>query len=157
VARRNGAVNQAELRQMAMEPLKDAKALLGRKRWEFAYYSAGYSVECGLKACVLARMIHTAWVFQDRWEAKVWLTHDFSKLIDLAGLRAELNAQLASSAAAAAAGGSPGRAFAVNWGVATLWTVESRYVPKTEAEARALYAAIADKQDGVLRWIKNYW
>ena len=26
-----------------------------------------------------------------------------------------------------------------------------------EAEARALYAAIADKQDGVLRWIKNYW
>jgi HEPN domain-containing protein len=48
-------VNQAELRQMAVERLKDAKALLGQRRWEFAYHAAGYSVECALKACVLAR------------------------------------------------------------------------------------------------------
>ena len=37
------------------------------------------------------------------------------------------------------------------------WKVESRYSSKTEAEARALYAAITDKPDEVLRWIKTFW
>jgi hypothetical protein len=149
-------VNQAELRLMAVERLKDAKALLGRKRWEFAYYTAGYSVECALKACVLARMIHTGWVFEEKWKAQECLTHDFGELVRLAGLNSELNAKLAASAAAAA-GGLPGGAFATNWATALLWKVESRYTPRTEAEAKALYAAIADKPDGVLQWIKNYW
>jgi hypothetical protein len=141
---------------MAVERLKDAKALLGRKRWEFAYYTAGYSVECALKSCVLARMIYTAWVFEERWKAQECLTHDFEELVKLAGLTHELNARLAATAAAAA-GGLPGGAFATNWATAILWKVESRYTPRTEAEAKALYAAIADKPDGVLPWIKRYW
>jgi hypothetical protein len=89
-------------------------------------------------------------VFQDRWDAKVCLTHDFGKLIDLAGLRTELNNRLAASAAA-------GGTFATNWTTASLWKAESRYVPRTEAEAKALYAAIADKPDGVLKWIQKFW
>jgi hypothetical protein len=141
---------------MAVERLKDARALLGRKRWEFAYYTAGYAVECGLKSRVLARMIHTAWVFEEKWKSEECLTHDFGELVRLAGLKVELNAELAASAAAAA-GGPPGGAFANNWGIVTLWKVESRYTPKTEAEAKGLYAAIADKPDGVLQWIKRYW
>src|ERR1700730_8700239 len=95
-------VNRVELQAMAEERVKDAKALLDGGRWEFAYYAAGYAVECALKACLLARMIHTAWVFQEKWEAKACLTHDFGKLIDLAGMRDELNNQLAATAAAAA-------------------------------------------------------
>ncbi len=144
----DAAVNQAELRKMAEERIKDAKALLRGKRWEFAYYAAGYSVECALKACVLARMVHTAWVFEEKWDAKSCLTHDFGKLIDLAGLRGELNAKLA------AATGGP---FAFNWGAANKWKVESRYASKTEAEARDLCTAITDKPDGVFGWIKKYW
>ncbi len=100
---------------MAKERIKDAKALLGRKRWEFAYYAAGYSVACALKSCILARMIYTAWVFQEKWDAKVCLTHEFEKLIDLAGLRDELNNKHAASAAAAAPGGPSGGVFAVYW------------------------------------------
>src|SRR5262245_38389375 len=112
---------QAELRQMAQERIKDAKVLLDGGRWEFAYYAAGYAVECALKSCLLARMIHTAWVFQEKWEAKACLTHDFGKLIDLAGMRDELNNKLAASAAAAAAAGGPcGGAFAAHWGTALL-------------------------------------
>jgi hypothetical protein len=61
-----------------------------------------------------------------------------------------VNNQLAASAAA-------GGAFATNWKTAILWKVESRYVPRPEAEARALYAAIADKPDGVLKWIQKFW
>lgn len=145
-------MNQAELRAMAKERIKDAKVLIRGKRWEFAYYAAGYSVECALKSCVLARMIHTAWIFQEKWEAKLCLTHEFGKLIDLAGLRDELNNKhAASAAAAAAAGGPPGGVFAGYWGTILQWEVSSRYLPKTEAEAKALYEAITDKSDGVLK------
>jgi hypothetical protein len=141
---------------MAQERILDAKALLDGGRWEFAYYAAGYAVECALKSCLLARMVYTAWVFQEKWEARVCLTHDFGKLVDLAGMRDELNNKLKASAAVAAAG-SPGGAFVGHWGTVLQWTVESRYQPRTEAEARALYEAITHNPDGVLPWIQNYW
>ncbi len=60
-------MNQAELQTMAEERLKDAKALIDGGRWEFAYYAAGYAVECALKSCILARMIHTGLIFKEKW------------------------------------------------------------------------------------------
>src|SRR5262245_37008333 len=102
------AVNQSELQKMAEERLLDAKTLIEGGRWEFAYYAAGYAVECGLKSCILARMIHTAWVFEEKWDAKVCLEHRFGKLVVLAGLMDQLNAALKESAAA-------DRRFATNW------------------------------------------
>ena len=143
-------MNQADLRQMAEERIKDAKALIRGKRWEFAYYAAGYSIECALKSCVLARMIHTAWVFEEKWNARDCLTHDFEELVKLAGLTNELNARRVASRAA-------GDLFISNWKVVAGWTVASRYAPKTEAEARGLFAAITHNPDGVLRWLKRYW
>src|SRR5207249_10785134 len=104
-SREGTTVNQADLQKMANERILDAKALLDGGRWEFAYYAAGYAVECALKSCLLARMIYTGWVFEEKWEAKACLTHDFGKLVDLAGMRGELNNKLAVSAAAAPAGG----------------------------------------------------
>jgi HEPN domain-containing protein len=62
-------VNRSELQIMTEERLKDAKALLDGGRWEFAYYVAGYAVECGLKSCILARMIYTGWLL---WIKKYW-------------------------------------------------------------------------------------
>ena len=143
-------MNQVELQKMAEERLKDAKVLLDGGRWEFAYYATGYAVECGLKSCILARMVHTAWVFEEKWDAKACLDHRFGKLIYLAGLTDQLTDQLKVSAAA-------GKEFAVNWETAERWTVTSRYEAKTEGEARDLFAAIADETHGVLRWIKIYW
>src|SRR4051812_36482066 len=63
-------VNQALLRKMATERLLDAQALLAAGRWPFAYYVAGYAVECALKACVLAQMVNTGWVFKEKVEGK---------------------------------------------------------------------------------------
>jgi hypothetical protein len=137
---------------MAEERLRDAKALLDGGRWEFAY-AAGYAVECALKSGILARMIYTAWVFQEKWKAEECLTHDLGKLIDLAGLRNELNARLTAAAAA----GPPSGAFIGYWDTVRQWKVTSRYESKTEAEARALYEAISHNPDGVLQWIRNYW
>jgi HEPN domain-containing protein len=139
-------VNQADLRRMAEERIKDARALIRGKRWEFAYYAAGYLIECALKSCVLARMIHTAWVFEEKWNARECLTHDFKELIRLAGLTHERDARRAASPA-----------FHANWTTVEAWNVTSRYTSRTEAEAKTLFAAITDKPDGVLRWLKNHW
>jgi hypothetical protein len=76
-------------------------------------------------------------------------THDFARLIRIAGLEDELNARLKASAAA-------GDDFVNNWNAAKAWTVDARYVAKTEAEAREIYSAITDEPDGVLKWIRNY-
>lgn len=143
-------MNQAQLRTMAEERIKDAKVLLDGGRWEFAYYAAGYAMECGLKSCMLARMIHTAWIFEEKWEAKQCRDHEFGKLVTLAGLNDQLNANLQASAAA-------GGEFVVHWNTAKKWTVLSRYEAKPEADAQKLYAAIADEPHGVLRWIRTYW
>jgi hypothetical protein len=143
-------VNQALLRQMAEDRIRDAEVLIGGQRWAFAYYVAGYAVECALKSCVLSRMIYTGGVFMDKKFAEQCHTHTFGDLIRLAGLKGELDAQLAASAAAA------GR-FVGFWGTVLLWRETSRYEQKTEPEARAIYSAITDDPDGVLRWIRNYW
>jgi hypothetical protein len=143
------AVNQADLKRMAEERILDAKALLDAGRWEFAYYVAGYVVECALKSCVLARMVHTGWVFREKVKVDDCLSHEFLKIIHIAGLTDELNARLKTSAVA-------GDAFVTNWDSANQWRVNSRYEARTEIEARALYNAIADEPHGVLRWIRNY-
>lgn len=144
------AVNQVLLRQLAEERILDAKVLIDGGRWAYGYYVAGYAVECALKACVLARMILTGWVFQDKVKIDDCLTHEFNKLVQIAGLRDLLNDNLKASAAG-------GGEFVANWDMVGQWKVTSRYDAKTEKEAKELYAAIADEPHGVLRWIKNYW
>jgi len=143
-------MNQAELRQLVNERILDADALIAGKRWAFAYYVAGYAVECALKASVLARMIITGGVFEDRKFAADCWTHDLGQLIKLAGLQSELDNRLAASAAA-------GDAFVANWGIVTQWKETVRYELRTEQEATDFYNAITSKPDGVLPWLQNYW
>jgi hypothetical protein len=144
-------VNQAELQRLSLERIQDAAALIAGGRWSFADYVSGYAVECALKSCILSRMVHTGWVFEPKVKIDDVLTHDFGKLIDIAALRDELNARLASSAAVT------GGAFAANWGTVMRWSVTTRYSTKTEYEARELFVAITQASDGVLQWTQNYW
>lgn len=132
------------------ERVKDAKALIRGKRWGFAYYVAGYSIECALKSCLLARMIHTAWVFEEKWKAEECRVHDFDKLVKLAGLDDELKARQAISRAEK-------DRFAAHWATVAAWKPSVRYESRTEAEAQDLLEAVTHKPDGVLRWLKKYW
>jgi hypothetical protein len=166
-------VNQAELRQLAEERITDAAALIAGGRWSYAYYTAGYAVECAVKACVLARMGQTGWIFSEpRVKVEEVFTHSYEKLIRIAGLENELHNRLKASAAAAPIGAAPagagpaavagaaappGPAFAGFWGVVARWDVASRYATKSETEARDLYSAITDTNDGILPWLRNYW
>ncbi len=139
-------MTQAELRRLAEERIQDAKALLDGQRWSFAYYVAGYAVESALKSCVLARMIYTGWVFQEKWKAQECLTHDFGELIVLAGLTSELNATLATNPA-----------FVSFWNTVLLWDVSDRYRQKSPAAAEDLYKANTQDPNGVLQWLRIYW
>jgi len=51
-----GIVDKRRLQKLAEVRLKDAQALLGRKRWSGAYYLSGYVIECALKACLLKHL-----------------------------------------------------------------------------------------------------
>ena len=135
---------------MAEERVLDAQALLDGGRWGFAYYVSGYAVECALKSCLLARMIHTAWVFEDKWKAQDCLTHDFGALIRLSGLEAQLFSRQMDGVAV-------GDEFLKHWGTALQWRVTSRYESKTEPEARDLFTAITRNSDGVLPWLRRFW
>jgi hypothetical protein len=143
-------LNQAELQLLTEERIRDAQALIRGKRWSFAYYVAGYAVECALKSCLLARMIHTGWVFEDKAKIADCLTHDFEELIRIAGMNDLLNQKLKASAAG-------NRAFVENWETVCQWKVAVRYDSRTRSEAIALRDAILAQPDGVLPWIMNYW
>jgi hypothetical protein len=91
-------------------------------------------------------MIHTRGVFTSKKFAEECFTHDFGKLVDLAGMRPLLDTELAASPT-----------FVGYWGTATLWRETSRYEQKSQTEADELYLAITDNTDGVLRWIRTYW
>jgi len=138
-----------KLQKLARARLKDAKALLEKKRWAGAYYFCGYVIECALKACVLRYLGESGAVFGDQSYLKkladCW-THDLVKLVNLAGLDAEFGAARGANAA-----------LDNFWVVTKEWKETSRYEEKPEAEARALYEAVSDNPNGVFRWIQSHW
>ena len=146
-------MNRQLLRKLTADRLLDAKALRDAGRWAFAYYVAGYAVECALKSCVLTQMVETGKVFTDKDVSKNCLTHNFATLVESAGLTDALRAAQQSSAA----GGPPGPAFAALWNVVTKWKETSRYEDKGEAEANELIDAVERDPDGVLKWLQNFW
>jgi HEPN domain-containing protein len=133
-------LNRTLLQQLAEQHLEDARVLLEHKRWAGAYYLAGYSVECALKACIAKRTREHD--FPDRDLGRDVFTHDLSKLLGLAGLSAQLGES---------------RDVKVNWRQVGRWSESFRYEPQGEQEAHDLFEAISDNQGGVLAWIKLHW
>jgi HEPN domain-containing protein len=137
------------LQDLAKARLKDARALLGRKRWAAAYYLTGYVIECALKSCVLRYLDATGIIFTDRDYLKklgdCW-THDLVKLVNLAGLDADFGAARGAN-----------QTLDHHWTVTKDWKETSRYEEKTEAEAKLLYEAVTHDPDGVFRWIQSHW
>jgi hypothetical protein len=140
-------VTRLEWRRTAESRLRDADALLKARRWSAAYYLAGYAVECGLKACVVARLRKDlAVVFRDRrFSDKCW-THDYNELLVLADLKARCDADTAVN-----------EGLRDNWKVVKIWRETARYERTSRGEAEKLYQAITDPVNGVLPWIRNHW
>lgn len=142
-------VNRKHFQNLAQTRLRDAKALLGRKRWSAAYYLSGYAVECGLKSCLLRYLGESSALFDDPKYLKqlgdCW-THDLNKLVALAGLETEFGSARGADVL-----------LHSNWLVTKDWTEKSRYEDRTEEEAKTLYAAITQKPNGVFPWIRSRW
>ncbi len=134
-------MNRKQWQKVAKEQLKDAKVLLGRKRWAAAYYMSGYVIECGLKACLLRHLGESDAVFGDEKYLKrladCW-THDLAKLVSLAGLEADFGV---------ARGANP--ALGDYWRVVKDWKETSRYVEtRPEREARTMFDAVSHNPNG---------
>jgi hypothetical protein len=140
-------VNRAQWQQFAERWLVDARALLDQHRWSAAYYVAGYAVECGLKACVLVRVAAVPEViFESKKFSENCWTHSLLELVKLAGLEATRAADIAVNLV-----------LARNWLVVNSWNEKSRYQTTSHQKAKKLYAAITDKPDGVMQWIRVRW
>jgi HEPN domain-containing protein len=139
-------VNRAGFQKLAEMRLDDAKTLLDQGKWPAAYYLAGYSVECALKACIIA-FLNKSDEWPERDFSKNCWTHALDDLLKLARLQEELETVAKKDAV-----------FANNWAVAKDWTEKARYnLDKAESDAKPLYDAIAEANHGVLTWLKNYW
>jgi hypothetical protein len=142
-------VNRADWQQIAEEKLLAAGALLTAQQWPSAYYLAGYALECGLKSCVLARLVAAPEVIFDEgnktYSEKCWC-HDIERLVELAGLKDIRRSDMDANSVLGA-----------NWAIVKDWNERTRYEMKRPLESQKLYDAIADEKNGVMQWIRARW
>jgi HEPN domain-containing protein len=139
-------LNRSDFQKLAEMRIDDAKALLNQGKWAAAYYLAGYAVECGLKACIIATLKKS-----DDWPEKQFsvrcYNHNLNELLELAGLKDIQEAEAKADAA-----------FDKFWSFAKDWQFDSRYEhATTENDAKRMYQAITDPTHGVLQWIRKQW
>jgi HEPN domain-containing protein len=137
-------VTRRELQDLSRRRLREAKVLLRARCYDGAYYLAGYAVECALKACIAKQVSRHD--FPDRKLALDSYTHDLVKLVDVAKLKTDLEAEL---------GQDP--PFALYWEVVSNWSEQSRYARASSQEANLLITAIEDSTHGVIQWLQRYW
>ena len=80
-------MTRADWQEIAEEKLLAVPALLSAGNWPSAYYLAGYAVESGLKACIIAFVAtNPEVIFLDkRFSERCW-THGIEELVKLARL-----------------------------------------------------------------------
>jgi hypothetical protein len=137
-------MNRGDFQAIADVRIAEAQVLFAAGLFDGAYYLAGYSVECALKACIAC--LTNQHDFPDKDFAQACYTHDIEKLVRAAGLITQRDADAPA-----------GSALADNWSLVKDWTESSRYERNTQAEAEALIEAIVHAANGVLPWIKARW
>lgn len=139
-------MNRNELRQLSTDRIEDARILSAASRWSAAYYLAGYSLECALKACVMAYIERTGIIFTEKKFAERCWTHDPNELVRLAGLEDERNNMMKANPQ-----------FAAYWTHAAGWSEAARYRQTARIDAETLFQALTDPKDGVLPWVRKHW
>ncbi|NIR14928.1 HEPN domain-containing protein [Candidatus Bathyarchaeota archaeon] len=137
-------MNRRSLQELARIRLREARTLLRSGYYDGTYYLCGYVVECGLKACIAKRTRRHDFPEKDRVESSY--THNLNTLIKVAELHQQLSKEMKRDSE-----------FASNWGIVKDWKETSRYERRTRQEAEAIYAAITNREHGVLKWIRQHW
>lgn len=131
------------LRTLAELRIEEARVLLANGKLHGAYYLAGYSVECALKACIAKKTKRFQFPAKPDHIHKLY-THKLKDLMKLAELDGQLEMDM-----------SKNKALEDNWLTVKDWTEESRY-STSRLPAKDMYNAVSGA-DGVLPWIKQRW
>ena len=116
--------------------LQEAQLLLDHQQWDGAYYLAGYAVEYALKVKIIGIVMQSD-AFPERRSENRYYQHDLEALRHLAGLEAEMEADLPAKFA---------------WTLVRDWNEQSRYaLGRSEQAARDFLDAIKLR---ILPWIK---
>lgn len=134
-------MNKSDFEELALIRLKDAEILLENNQYDGAYYLSGYAIECALKACIAGKTREFDFPPNARTVQRIY-THDLSTLLGEAGLKEKVEEH---------------EAIEINWAVIKDWSEQHRYEKHTEIQAKELYSAVADPEEGVLQWIKQHW
>lgn len=138
-------MNKKDLEDLVDIRVQEAKALLDSGFFQGAYYLAGYSLECAIKACIAKQV--KEFDFPNRDLAQKSHQHRLNDLLGVAGLKQKLDEKEKDDVE-----------FKLNWAVAKDWTVESRYENQIEeSRAKDLYQAVTDEKSGILAWLKTFW
>lgn len=136
-------MNRTGFQRLARIRLREAKLLLSAKAPDGAYYLAGYAVEYALKACIAKSTARHD--FPEKQRVIDSYTHDASKLIRIAGLKATHDVAMRQLD------------FARSWDLVVQWSAQSRYRNYSVSQAEALIDAIENRNFGVLPWLKKHY
>ena len=78
-------MTRSDFKKLSEARITDAKVLLGARRFDAAYYLAGYPVECAIKAYI-AKQIRKYQFPEGSEKAKQIYTHTLKDLMKVAGL-----------------------------------------------------------------------
>lgn len=138
-------MNRTDFQTLSRSRQREARILLAAGEYAGAYYLAGYSLECALKACIARRVKRHE--FPDKDFAIKAFQHNLTELLKVAGLAQALKTAMAAN---------PN--LDVNWGVVKDWKAESRYDILIPAKlAQDMYTACVARKHGVLMWIRQRW
>src|SRR5258708_10670383 len=118
-------MNRLQFQKLAQVRIEEAQVLFDNRKYDGAYYLAGYAVECGLKACVAK--LTKKHDFPEKDFVKGAYTHNFDDLIRTAKLGMSFKQDLARHAR-----------LKSNWEIVKDWKEDSRYTRWTRAEATAM-------------------
>ncbi len=138
-------MDRIDLQNLAEMRIREAKLLLENGLYNGAYYLAGYSVECALKACIAKKTKEHD--FPDKELVQKLFTHDVKLLLVKAGLEAEFSREMKQNGA-----------LEQNWTLVKAWSEDARYITAGRMHyAQDLFSAIMDPDNGVLTWLKKRW
>ena len=139
-------MDRYDLQDIARIRLKEARSLLKNGHYHGAYYLAGYAIECALKACIAKNSRKYALPPKVNTVRQIY-SHELIPLFKVAGLWTTFEE-----------GKKNNNDLQINWTTVKDWGPESRYEKSiTEQDASGIYSAISNRQNGILRWIRQHW
>jgi len=138
-------MNRKNFQDLSRTRIREASALLKSSHYSGAYYLAGYAVECALKACIAKETARFDFP-PDRRRTEEIYKHSAPELLKAASLQSFLKA---------AADLDP--KLRSNWKIVGDWSEQSRYRNFSRVDAEGMIEAVANRNHGVLPWIKQYW